>query len=57
MEIGFCGTGRMGAAMVQRLMDQGHRLTLWNRSADKLKPLVERGARAAKTPAETAAEL
>ena len=55
MEIGFCGTGRMGAAMVQRLMDQGHRLTLWNRSADKLKPLVERGARAAKTPAETAA--
>jgi 3-hydroxyisobutyrate dehydrogenase len=55
MEIGFCGTGRMGAAMVQRLIDQGHRLTLWNRSADKLKPLVERGARAAKTPAETAA--
>jgi 3-hydroxyisobutyrate dehydrogenase len=55
MEIGFCGTGRMGAAMVQRLMDQGHRLTVWNRSADKLKPLVERGAHAAKTPAEAAA--
>jgi 3-hydroxyisobutyrate dehydrogenase len=45
----------MGAAMVQRLIDQGHRLTVWNRSADKLKPLVERGARAAKTPAETVA--
>src|SRR5260370_242992 len=55
MEIGFCGTGRMGAAMAQRLMDQGHRLAVWNRSADKTKPLVERGARAAKTPAETAA--
>ena len=55
MEIGFCGTGRMGAAMVQRLIDQGHRLTVWNRSADKLKPLVERGARAAKTPADTVA--
>ncbi|HWG79330.1 MAG TPA: NAD(P)-dependent oxidoreductase [Stellaceae bacterium] len=55
MEIGFCGTGRMGAAMVQRLLDQGHRLTVWNRSADKLKPLVERGARAAKAPADTVA--
>jgi 3-hydroxyisobutyrate dehydrogenase len=54
MEIGFCGTGRMGAAMVQRLIDQGHRLTVWNRSADKLKPLLERGARAATTPAEIA---
>src|SRR5260221_1236670 len=55
MEIGFCGTGRMGAAMVQRLMDQGHRLAVWNRSADKTKPLLERGARAAKIPAEAAA--
>jgi 3-hydroxyisobutyrate dehydrogenase len=54
MEIGFCGTGRMGAAMVQRLIDQGHRLTVWNRSAEKLTPLLERGARAATTPAETA---
>ncbi|HEX7966807.1 MAG TPA: NAD(P)-dependent oxidoreductase [Stellaceae bacterium] len=54
MEIGFCGTGRMGAAMVQRLMDQGHRLTVWNRSAAKTKPLVERGARPATTPAEAA---
>src|SRR5260370_16985197 len=55
MEIGFCGTGRMGAAMAQRLMDQAHRLAVWNRSADKTKPLVERGARAAKTPSEAAA--
>src|SRR5260370_9321761 len=55
MEIGFCGTGRMGAAMVQRLMDQGHRLAVWNRSADKTRPLLKRGARAAKTPAEAAA--
>src|SRR5690349_16662605 len=55
MEIGFCGTGRMGAAMVQRLMDQGHRLTVWNRTEAKAKPLVEKGARWAKTPAEVAA--
>jgi 3-hydroxyisobutyrate dehydrogenase len=55
MEIGFCGTGRMGAAMVQRLMDQGHRLTVWNRTEAKAKPLLEKGARWAKTPAEVAA--
>jgi 3-hydroxyisobutyrate dehydrogenase len=55
MEIGFCGTGRMGAAMALRLIDQGHRLAVWNRSADKAKPLIERGARAARTPAEAAA--
>jgi 3-hydroxyisobutyrate dehydrogenase len=55
MEIGFAGTGRMGAAMVLRLMDEGHRLTVWNRSASKLKPLVEKGARTAATPRALAA--
>jgi 3-hydroxyisobutyrate dehydrogenase len=54
MDIGFCGTGRMGAAMVLRLMDQGHRLTVWNRTEAKAKPLVERGARWAKTPRDVA---
>jgi 3-hydroxyisobutyrate dehydrogenase len=56
MEIGFCGTGRMGAAMVQRLMDQGHRLTLWNRTETKATALIERGARWARTPRALAAE-
>ena len=50
MQIGFAGTGRMGAAMVRRLIDSGHQLTVWNRSADKLQPLIEAGARAAATP-------
>jgi 3-hydroxyisobutyrate dehydrogenase len=54
MRIGFCGTGRMGAAMVQRLLDLDHSLTVWNRSADKLAPLTARGAVAAPTPAATA---
>lgn len=55
MEIGFCGTGRMGAAMVQRLMDQGHRLTVWNRTEAKAKPLLDKGARWAASPAALAA--
>jgi 3-hydroxyisobutyrate dehydrogenase len=56
MEIGLCGTGRMGAAMVLRLIDQGHQMTVWNRSAEKLKPLLEKGAHAAKTPSDVAAK-
>jgi len=54
MKIGLAGTGRMGAAMVQRLIDCGHELTVWNRSADKLNPLVDAGAKAAATPRELA---
>jgi 3-hydroxyisobutyrate dehydrogenase len=52
MEIGFCGTGRMGSAMVLRLLEQGHQLTVWNRTAAKAAPLLERGARWAASPAE-----
>jgi 3-hydroxyisobutyrate dehydrogenase len=44
----------MGAAMGARLMEVGHTLTVWNRSADKTKPLVDAGAKVAATPAELA---
>jgi len=50
MQIGFAGTGRMGSAMVRRLIDSGHTLTVWNRSAEKLAPLAEAGAKIAATP-------
>jgi 3-hydroxyisobutyrate dehydrogenase len=55
MHIGMAGVGRMGSAMTLRLMEVGHTLTVWNRTADKLKPLVEAGAKAVGTPAELAA--
>lgn len=54
MQIGLAGIGRMGAAMVERLMEVGHQLTIWNRSADKTKPLAEKGAKVAANPAELA---
>ncbi|HUA53453.1 MAG TPA: NAD(P)-dependent oxidoreductase [Candidatus Sulfotelmatobacter sp.] len=57
MEIGFCGTGRMGAAMVERLLDGGHMLVVWNRSTDKLAPLAARGAAVAATPRDVAARV
>jgi len=46
----------MGAAIAQRLMEVGHTVTVWNRSADKLKPLVAAGAAVAATPAELASK-
>jgi 3-hydroxyisobutyrate dehydrogenase len=54
MHIGIAGVGRMGSAMTLRLIEVGHTLTVWNRTADKAKPLVEVGAKAAGTPAELA---
>jgi 3-hydroxyisobutyrate dehydrogenase len=42
--IGWIGLGRMGEAMVKRLMKAGHPVTVWNRTAAKAEPLREQGA-------------
>lgn len=52
MRIGVCGTGRMGSAIAQRLMSAGHHVGVWNRSADKAKPLTDVGADLFVSPAE-----
>ena len=54
MKVGFCGIGRMGAAMASRLIAAGHHVKVWNRTQDKLGPLVAAGACAAASPAEAA---
>lgn len=54
MTLGFCGLGRMGTAMVHRLLDRGHKPLIWNRSPDKTGALVERGAQRAPDPAAVA---
>jgi 3-hydroxyisobutyrate dehydrogenase len=54
MKIGIAGTGRMGAAMALRLMDTGHELTVWNRTAEKTKALAAAGAKVAASPAALA---
>src|SRR5262249_32717907 len=51
MKIGVCGTGRMGAAIAQRLMDVGHEVGVWNRNSAKTKPLVDAGAKSFESPA------
>ena len=55
MKVGVAGLGRMGAAIARRLMDVGHELIVWNRSADKTRQLEEAGATVAATPRELAA--
>ena len=54
--IGFIGLGLMGAAMVNRLIDQGYSLTLMaNRSRDAIDAAVARGATEVSTAHELAA--
>ncbi len=50
MKTGICGTGRMGAAMAERLLDQGHSVAVWNRTAERARPLVDRGAALVSSP-------
>ena len=42
--LGWIGTGVMGTSMCGHLMDAGYRMTVFNRTVEKAKPLVEKGA-------------
>ena len=46
MKIAFFGTGLMGAGFVRRLLQNGHEVNVWNRSAAKARALEAEGARA-----------
>jgi 3-hydroxyisobutyrate dehydrogenase-like beta-hydroxyacid dehydrogenase len=52
MKIGFIGLGQMGSAMAANLLKAGHEVTLFNRSPEKLRPLIELGAHAATSIAD-----
>jgi 3-hydroxyisobutyrate dehydrogenase-like beta-hydroxyacid dehydrogenase len=53
--VAVVGLGAMGSRIARRLLEAGHELVVWNRTAGKAAPLVEAGAVAAATPAEAAA--
>ena len=55
MRVGVAGLGAMGGAIAARLLDVGHQVTVWNRTAAKTKPLAEAGAKVADSPAALAA--
>jgi 3-hydroxyisobutyrate dehydrogenase-like beta-hydroxyacid dehydrogenase len=51
----FVGLGLMGTPMATRLLEAGNDLTVWNRTSEKTRPVADRGASVASTPAEAAA--
>ncbi len=55
MQIGVAGVGAMGGAIAARLMEVGHQVTVWNRTAAKTQPLADAGAKVAADPAAVAA--
>jgi 3-hydroxyisobutyrate dehydrogenase-like beta-hydroxyacid dehydrogenase len=48
--IGFIGLGNMGQPMAHNLLKAGYEVHVYNRSASKVKPLVEAGAQQGTTP-------
>jgi 3-hydroxyisobutyrate dehydrogenase len=53
--IGWIGAGRMGLPMAELLVNAGHDVTIWNRTAAKAEPLARAGAKIAKSLADLAA--
>ena len=57
MQLGMIGLGRMGANLVRRLMRDGHRCVVYDRSADAVKQLEDEGATGASSLADLVAKL
>jgi len=54
--LGFVGVGRMGGPMASRLLDAGHSLVIFDTNAAVMKPLADRGATVASSPADVASK-
>ena len=52
--VAVVGLGSMGSRIARRLLDAGHSVVVWNRSPNRLEPLLARGAMAASTPRDAA---
>jgi len=57
MQLGMIGLGRMGANLVRRLMRDGHRCVVYDRSAEAVKQLEDEGATGASSMADLVAKL
>lgn len=56
MKISILGTGAMGTAMGEAIINAGHELIVYNRTIDKTKILAEKGAKVVLTPTEAIKE-
>ena len=52
--LGWVGTGRMGSALVERLLNAGCDVSVYNRTRAKAEPLERRGATIVESPADLA---
>src|SRR5262245_61312 len=52
--LGFVGLGAMGSRLARRLLDAGHDVAGYNRTAEKARALAPAGLRATKTAREAA---
>lgn len=52
MNIGFIGTGLMGLPMANKLLEADLSVMVYNRTAEKVQPLAEKGAKIAASPQE-----
>jgi 3-hydroxyisobutyrate dehydrogenase len=57
MHIGIAGTGKMGTAIGKRLLATGHRLTVWNRTPERARELIDLGAALADSPRDLADQV
>ena len=53
-KVAFIGLGKVGSNIANRLLAGGIDLTIWNRTASKMTPLIERGAKPAAGAKEAA---
>ncbi|XP_075982430.1 nucleosome-destabilizing factor isoform X3 [Anticarsia gemmatalis] len=56
MKFGFLGLGIMGSGIVKNLLNSGHKVVIWNRTAAKCKDFEKVGATIAVTPCDVVEE-
>ena len=54
--VAFLGTGLLGSGMVERMLQQGNTVVVWNRTASKARALEAHGAKVAATPGDAVAD-
>lgn len=52
--LGYVGLGLMGLPMTLRLLNAGYSVWVWNRTTEKVKPAIDKGAKQAASPSEVA---
>jgi 3-hydroxyisobutyrate dehydrogenase-like beta-hydroxyacid dehydrogenase len=56
MKVAFLGLGNMGSGIANNILRAGFDLTVWNRTQEKMQPLMDKGATGAKLPKEAVSE-